>query len=308
MLVIGSGALSIRLAEKGGRFRKPADLDIICTHAQMRAICKSYGQEPERVKQWHWRITAIPKFRQIEFDIAEENNSNAAYLNLSLPDNHLLNVNGFFIPVATLEILYSIKRSHRFIARHWEKNIRDYHLLKGIVKDDAFPDLTKMRQEEHNAHKTPSLQKTKDEFFDDDVSNHVFEHDQMHEVMAHRERPLFTYIQISPERVTTDKNKFFELSLNEQRLCVLEEAYVIALERAIIPMIFEGKKMADSRSAMQWALMRICTTLTGGWFRTFASDNYIELWSMYDREYVNKFLTAVEEGRIKRLERHGHSA
>lgn len=151
---------------------------------------------------------------------------------------------------------------------------------------DKYADITLKRQKEHAAHKPPSLEKSKQEFFNDDVSNHVFEHDQIHEVMAHRARPVFEYIASATDIVKSDKAKFFALSTTEQMQCALEEAYVIALERAIVPMLFEGKKLADSESALQWALMRICTTLTSGWFREFAVENYPAIWNLADKGYA----------------------
>jgi hypothetical protein len=47
---------------------------------------------------------------------------------------------------------------------------------------------------------------------------------------------------------------------------------VIALERYLIPMISKNHE-----SSYQSALFRICTSLTKGWFRQFAIDNYPRL-------------------------------
>jgi hypothetical protein len=312
MLVIGSTALEIRLQQVGVNLgRKPHDLDLICRPSEMMELCRFYGKKPRYVSPGHFRITGINPFGQIEFDLAYKGNSSQLYLDLPHTlhaDNRQLYISGFgCAAIALPEVLFSIKKSHRYRAHRWEKHIRDYHTLRGMVGSDKLPEITAQRQEELKAHKTPSLQKTKEEFFNDDVSNHVFEHDEIHRVMAHRELPMFEYIKVSPEKVTTSFAKFFAPYVDRLK-CVLEEAYVIALERAIIPMLYEGKKLADPASAMQWALMRICTTLTGGWFREFASDNYPTLWKLWDRNYVNKFLTAVEEGRIKRLRNTYHEA
>lgn len=308
MLIIGSSALAAHAAKRGIPFRKPRDLDVICTTFEMIVFAEAHGlhlvMNPN--DQRHWIANDAPEYDHIEFDLADEGTSSAAYIDYvasSDPTNlFTLPVYGNETIVAPLEVLFSIKKSHRFIPRQWEKHIRDYHLLKQLVDKDVLPEVTKQRVKETPKHKTPSLQKTKDEFFQDDVSNHVFVHDDIHLVMAHREKPMYEYIKISPERVTCDKNKFFALSFHDQMRCVLEEAYVIALERAIIPMLFEGKKLATAETAMQWSLMRICTTLTGGWFREFAVENYPAIWAVWDRQYVQKFLRAVDEGRIKQIE------
>lgn len=56
---------------------------------------------------------------------------------------------------------------------------------------------------------------------------------------------------------------------------------VIALERYLIPMISKNHE-----SSYHSALVRICTTLTKGWFRQFAIDNYPRL-SNLDKDLLS---------------------
>ncbi|MGI4811884.1 MAG: DUF7275 domain-containing protein, partial [Janthinobacterium lividum] len=63
----------------------------------------------------------------------------------------------------------------------------------------------------------------------------------------------------------------------------------------------EGGEFTDPKVAFDWAVMRICTTLCSGWFRTFALDDWPQVQFNYDPKYVNKFLTAVDSGKIKRI-------
>ena len=56
---------------------------------------------------------------------------------------------------------------------------------------------------------------------------------------------------------------------------------VIALERYLIPMISKNQE-----TAYNLALVRICTTLTKGWFRQFAIDNYPRL-SNLDKDLLS---------------------
>jgi hypothetical protein len=294
-VIVGSAALLHHLmmiaspAEQ--TFRRIADIDVICKTAEMQKLCGFYNVKPRPLSNAHWIADIDDNLKHIEFEVIECSPSGKAYYDYC-------NGNGF----APIEVLYSLKRSHRFEPRHWQKHIGDYHLLKNLVGGvDKLADITKMRVAEMKAHHLPSLNKTKDEFFKDDVSNHVFEHDQIHEIMAHRERPMFEYISDGSSTVKSSRAKWEELSLPDRVKCVLEEAYVIALERGVVPMLYEGKKLADSKSALQWSLMRICTTLTGGWFREFAVENFPLIWQSRDDNYVAKFLTAVDEGRIKRI-------
>jgi len=83
--------------------------------------------------------------------------------------------------------------------------------------------------------------------------------------------------------------------------CVLEESYVIALERKIIPMLNGISEPISSKDAFNWSLMRICTTLCSGWFREFATDNWSKIINFYDKNYVLKFLEAESKGLIKKI-------
>jgi hypothetical protein len=306
MIIIGSTALADHCRFLGIDFRKPQDLDIMCTRAEMHKFLPRINKfcHITSPSKSHYVVHDPPGFRAIEFQVAENSPATAAYIAERKESNSAIEVYGEPIALASIEMLYSLKRSHRFLARHWEKHIRDYHLLKTLVGGiDSMPEITKLKAEEtkHTKH-SPSLNKSKDEFFKDDVSNHVFEHDEIHHVMAHREWPMFMYIaDNSTGTVKSSKTKFFELTYKQQIQCVLEEAYVIALERGIIPMLYEGKKLADSKSAFQWSMMRICTTLTSGWFREFAVEHYPDICTEYNPNYVDKFLKAVDNGYIKRI-------
>src|SRR5215469_14607824 len=55
----------------------------------------------------------------------------------------------------------------------------------------------------------------------------------------------------------------------------------IALERYLIPMISKNQE-----TSYNLALIRICTTLTKGWFRQFAIDNYPRL-SNLDKDLLS---------------------
>lgn len=154
---------------------------------------------------------------------------------------------------------------------------------------DSLADITKMREQEMKQKKTPNLNQPAATFFTDEI----------HKIMAHREKPMYEYYKENENLVKCSKEKFLALPQEDKVRGVLEEAYVIALERAIIPMLFEGGNPADPDSAFRWAVMRICTTLTGGWFRDWAVENFPAVQKMYDRTYATRFLTDFDQGRIK---------
>lgn len=312
MLVIGSRALSVWASFKGKPFRTPADLDVICSREEMMAYCGN--DVPEPTGPGHFRVVNHnPKWGIVnltEFDLTDDCPSSQAYVDYVRG----LNMQTRPIVTAPLDVLYSLKRSHRFIPWQWHKNIGDYHLLKELMgrhdgcgtthENHPLEDITKMRMAERaaiKALKTPSLNKSKKDFFDDHVSNHTFEHDDIHAVFAHREKPMFTYIAAEGNTVKSDKDKFLALLRLEKAQCVLEEAYAIAIERAIAPMFWEGKKLADAATALEWALMRICTTLCSGWFRNHAVEDFPFIQSVADPGYAMKFLQAVQDGKVRKI-------
>jgi hypothetical protein len=261
-------------------------------------------ESPERV------LTKAPDGKFVEIELVYSYMSSWLYCRFaeSMGTFDKATFYGVEMDVAPLEMLYSLKRAHRHSPRMFHKHVRDYNRLRTLLNGkDLFPKITAMRYKEtveRERLKTPSLNKTTKEFFDDKVSNRTFVHDQIHEVMAFGERPMFEKIKIDPNKVACSKEKFFQtLTEIERRRCVQEEAYVIALERAIIPMLFEGEALANAYEAYKWAVMRICTTLCSGWFRDYAVENYDQIMFWYDKDYVEKFLKAVEDGRIKRIER-----
>jgi hypothetical protein len=270
---------------------------MICTVAEMQSVCRQHEAAVRPISNAHWVTTEPVKFLgHVEFEITECSPSGKAYVDYVRSIGHQPTT-------APIEVLYSLKRSHRFEPRQWEKHIRDYHFIKPFVDNgDKLFEITEMRMKEYKQHHTPNLNKSVNEFFNDDVSNHTFVHDDIHLIMAHRERPMYEYMRVDPTKVKCSREKFIELTYEDRVKSVLEEGYVIALERGIIPMLYEGKKLADSESALQWAIMRICTTLTGGWFRDFAVENYPTIWAVRNKDYVIKFLEAVDNGKIKRIQ------
>jgi hypothetical protein len=128
----------------------------------------------------------------------------------------------------------------------------------------------------------PSLNKTKDDFFDDAVDK-IYIHDDIHAVVAFGDEPMFRKIQKSETMVHCFFDMWQYLPYSDQVHCVQEEAMVIALERFIIP-----GRIKSQRVAYLKALEKICTTLTSGWFRDFAIDNYQECASNVP-DYVSIF-------------------
>jgi hypothetical protein len=309
MIVYGSQALRIELEKIRLRLnRVPTDLDVLASKSEAIEFLsftksKIVKMSPDKV------LLKTPDDNMVEIEYILPGTSNVLYFQWAetMAKLDTAEFYGVKMEVASLEMLYSLKKAHRHSPRKFHKHVKDYNLLREVLRGkDAFPKITAMRYKEtveRERLKTPSLNKSAVEFFDDKVSNRTFVHDQIHEVMAFENRPMFEKIKIDPDKVTCSKEKFFALTREQRDHCVQEEAYVIALERAIIPMLFEGQGIGTPIEAYKWALMRICTTLCSGWFREYAVENYDNLMLRYNRTYVDKFLEAVESGRIKRIEK-----
>ena len=312
MLVIGSQALRYQLSKIGKALpprKGRADLDILASRAEAYNLAVTTGLLPVSANDVNQSkaLYKAPDGTMVEFDFVKLGTSNH-YYQMYADQFRTLDTVPFFgveLPMAPLEVLYSIKRGHRHSPKKFHKHVVDYNLLRSILNTDTLDKITSLRYRETVAReklKTPSLAKKSDEFFDDSVSNKTFVHDQIHDVMAFGPRPMFEQILIDPgNSVACSREKFDNLGYVNQIRCVQEEAYVIALERAIIPMLFAGGPIARPEDAYRWAIMRICTTLTSGWFREFAVENYDDLIYFYNPSYVNKFLNAVESGTIVRI-------
>ncbi len=234
--------------------------------------------------------------KNVELLIADNSDSLKLYLNYD--------TESIF---ASKEVLFSLKSSHIHYPIKFKKHISDYCLLFDYFKGiDMLSHITILHEKETEQRigklKTPSLDKSVQDFFGQskEYVKSYFIHDDIHKVMSHYDKPLYERMQKDYSLAKCDKKLWFEFSYEDKCKCVLEESYVIALERKILPMLFGGGKGYTSQEAFNWALMRICTTLCSGWFREFATVNYFKIKDRMDNNYVEKFLTAYENGDITR--------
>lgn len=177
----------------------------------------------------------------------------------------------------------------------------DIHLMrkKGAVIPDLLKDWYKLREKETYNYDMPKLNQNKMSFFNPNIGvKYHFSHDSIHEHVARLEKPAYSYYQKDREEVACDKEKFFSLDEKYRLYGVLEEALVLALERSQIP--FKGK--VDPKWSFDKALEKVCSSITGGWFRSYAWEHYNEVQKLYDPNYVNKFWIAVENNKIQRYE------
>lgn len=270
-VIVGSYPLNIRFSK---------DIDVICYQKDINIEVSGDAW----IQHFEW------EGKRIECLIADEQESLQRIL-----ENHTKN------EPALIWELFAIKAGHiNFPHRQWKKHIHDYHYLRNILGavdrdillDKELIDLIKLHKkctQERLKIKTPKLKGvTKEEFFDDFVTKYYI-HDNIHKCMSHKEKPMYEYMQEDLTKVECSKKLWDEFTHLERMQCVLEECYVIALERHIIPAQKTGRAGLVDFLAFEWALMRVCTTLCSGWFRAFAVDNYYEIMNQCDTNFVRKF-------------------
>lgn len=317
MIILGSKALLFRLPQTEEVLARDerADYDVIMTFEEFVEWHETYNEyitasHPRSLEKYKV-VVVIDGVRKVyEIELANEGSSAQLLIdNKEQVTDHT--VNGFLgesFDAIKLEYQMLTKRSHLIYPVHFEKNIADYELLKSLVGEHyvsglkkEYYDLRLSEAKERYNQRTPNLNVTTEDFFSSSLNvPHYFVHDHIHEVMAHHEIPVFSMIQKDPSKAWCDKDLFFDLPYEYQVQCVQEEAYVIALERYIVPQY--GDDWMDYKGAYDKAVKRICTTLTSGWFRTFAIDNYGEIMRQYNPDFVKIFKSAVDSGEVHLIE------
>lgn len=176
-----------------------------------------------------------------------------------------------------------VKRSHLWRTLGFSKHITHwYRYLKVNEKYFTESDLdflkvrTKMTKEQY-PERVPDLTLSTSEFFNDAVTK-VYLHDAIHELARFDEVPMYTKLQKNPDTVMCSNDLWSNLSYPDKLKCVLEETYVISVERFLVPKQWEY----PLKLAFIKALEKVCTTLSSGTFRDFCIDEYSTLIESYD--------------------------
>lgn len=322
MLLIGSRALSYHL---NGNFGSGKDWDFICTREWFKNIISGTLNSGQRILKLMYvdgTNHAYVIFKngtiiEASFmdDIGGVAESDAAVFEYERKTNKQLvevfhdsltsYVHHPLIRVASPDTLYMLKMSHRFKkdTPHFAKTMDDIRLMRnqfGFFVDEIHPDLEaiyKHRQEVTYTQKKYKLNVSKENFFVDNVP-YKYDHDSIHRAVALDVVPAYTRYMKDGADVMCDREKFFNLPFGVQLNGVLEESYVLALERAVIP------HNTDPERAFKIALEKVCTSITSGWFREFAWENYHAVIGKHQEvndsgfTYVDRFNVALENGKI----------
>jgi hypothetical protein len=290
--------------------RLPRDWDIFITAEQRYIWLEKYQGLLEETRESRTNKYAyiLKCGTKIEMEVADcDSASGFIEANQNMP---LISVFGVDAHIARPGSLMAIKKSHLYWPHNWLKHIRDYHFLKNkdIIPSDLEREIGNLRfneKKDGNPDKTIfSLNVTNEEFFDasEGVLKRSFEHDDIHAATCYYDEPLYRKAKM------VDKDLFKALSYEDQCRMVREEVFVIALERRIIPHllteILPGEPLIDLtevRRGFDYAIMRICTSMTRGWFREFAIENFPAIYD-YNVDFVKKFLLALKAGKVRERE------
>lgn len=292
MLIVGSHALNRAI---GPVRAKPLDIDIIGTIDEAMIF----------IRKSRFNIVSMetPKQDKLVFKCDKaivELESTDNVLSKRIYEEMLKTSDGGY---TSLDWLYFLKMSHRYKkdSHHFMKTMNDIHMMRhaGASMPEGSEELFKLRELETYSYKHPDLTVDKDKFFKKEESFYRYDHDDIHKAVAVGDVPAYTHYIADGEQVKCDFKKFDDLPHIVRLQGVLEESYVLALERAIIPS--EGR--ANPRTSFNIALEKVCTSITSGWFREFAWENYFAVQRMYNPDFVGKFNKALEEGKIGLFDR-----
>ncbi len=323
MLLIGSQALIAHGIDTG---RRPLDWDVIASFDELQKLTAALRKQTKVASiplSQNKTVLKCQDGRIIEVEIAWTGSPAHELQTRVVTDEfrvHTVKVadTDMIAVVAGLDHLYTLKMSHRYLKNspHFRKTRDDIMLMRkrgAKIFDNGW---LKRREDETYWYKHPKLNVEKKDFFKGDGVEYVYDHDTIHVSMAHitdhwlrlddtgrplkwgKKVPAYTLYMEEGAEVKCSKEKFFKEPEFTRLYGVLEEAQVLALERSQIP--FRGK--VDPRKSFDIALQKVCTSITSGWFREFAWENFDVVESMYEPDYVDRFWKAVDDGIVRKLE------
>ncbi len=275
-LLVGSTAL---ITAGVDLHRQPKDTDWIMSWEDFEAFRKSITgiKACYPLNDHKWVIKHSEGIDEIE--IAWEESSGARLL--SILERNL---------IPTIDMIYTIKMSHRYLKDnpHFLKTMADIHHLRalGATVPPQLKEWLVVREKETYTYSHPKLNSNKEDFFTTEGVNYVYDHDSLHEAVKLYDKPCYQYFKPTDKEVWCSEELFNKQSLQIKLGAVFEESMVLAIERALVPF----NSWDTEERAFAKALEKVCTSITSGWFREFAWENYYTVLGMF---------TAKRKGYIK---------
>ena len=291
--IIGSHAINYHVA---GFRRTPADTDLVMSYDRFIdwLLANDSYTSLTPLKGASKFVVVLPGQGIHEIEIAQPGSSAALLLDL-LGSQGCGSVGGYVVP--PLNLLYAVKLSHRYLKNspHFAKTMLDIDYLRGLGCRVDHPEFLKQREAETYTYGHPKLNQDKQGFFSGDGVLYRYDHDSLHWAVKLGDRPAYQYFKPEDREVMVSRKLWAAASPGVRLNSVVEEACVLALERSQIP--FEGQ-VAPITSFMT-AMMKVCTSITSGWWREFAYDHYYQAVAAYPADYVDRFHAALAQGVVK---------
>lgn len=299
LALIGSKALNYHYY-----FREPNDLDIVGTYHEILQYAQNMNGKDFGILKSVYPIAKGKKLalrferQNVEAEVVYENTSSEALYELIKNDKNTNIIDGMYVP--SMNILYLLKMSHRYLKNspHFLKTMEDIHKMRGLNAfiEPEHLEFFKLREKETYNYAHPKLNKDKETFFTDDV-DYRYDHDTIHLSMKNLEQPAYMYFKPEDQQVWCSKEMWDSCSEQVKLFAVLEETNVLALERSQV--IYPD---TDPQKSFDIALSKVCSSITSGWFREFAWENYYKVKQLYQPDYVERFWKDVQSGLVKSLE------
>ena len=300
MILIGSVAMSYHFEN----YRVPMDIDVVGDYDDIASVRKEFGAKvcyPINAGKSYYmsRKNGQADIEPLEFEVAWADSMAERLIDFAKTFPNAFKYSSYRnMYVASPNVLYMLKMSHRFKkdSPHFLKTMRDIQFMRtqGCFIPDEWMPFYEQRMKDTYTNTLPKLNQSKSSFFDNSTSIYTIDHDSIHEAVAHMIKPAYEYFKPVDNEVMCSKDLFFEQPESVRLLAGLEESYVLSIERSIHPY-----PDVDRKWAFDTALMKLCTSISSGWFREFCWENYDAIQLMYNVEYVDRFYDALNNGRIK---------
>lgn len=292
MIIIGSRAMVANGIFPG---RKPGDFDIVCTYEEMSAVLAGMRRRSNLLSVFPTNrgktfVARVVNEGIFEFSIAWGGCRESKLLSWVEADREKwvsgsFDIFGIEVPTMSLEGVLFLKESHKYLKNspHFYKTMSDIQLLRshGVAIPLEWKPLLADREADTYVYSHPKLNVSKGEFFDTEFTGvaQKYDHDSVHEAVAIEGEPAYKSYMVDGADVACDKTKFDALPYEKKLYGVVEEAMVLAIERSLVP--FPGAM--TEREAFKYALMKVCTSITSGWFRKWAWENHDAAVEMFDK-------------------------
>lgn len=266
-------------------YRTVKDKDFLCLSTDLSDSLYDKWVEENKSTFFKPDVTLPEDYIVIDSDIPDHP---LLYIYNNLNENEYNNLFQLFLIKSAHKHFYLGKYKKSF------KHLLDYSFLYNFFKDKKLNTsdeefisnynkylIEKVYNNDERLTHFPNLNKNKSEFFNDKVVYH-YDHDFIHELVAIEDKPAYT--KCLDGEVKFSNKKFEKLNYNEKVNMVLEESFVIALERCLIRLIKEDNPYVPAYfpdEAFKYALTRVSTNLTSGPFRDFAANNFLDIYNNF---------------------------